>query len=333
MAYRYVAMLRSKAGEVTALEHLAVQARQRLLPVVHLVATPPPTFVQRLPAAWDRPVGIDGLFNYSTSGSAHTFTSIVQTLRQAGMTVSPTVESDADPGYVQAVGKLVTVKHPNVVVKVALRDLPTIDTWVRRHGWAPGNVDLVISVGHIAEFATRDFAPFVEHSIKNNLPNPGSWLSVTLASSSAPKDYSALAPGRNVVPRLCWALWQHVYQKVTGFQLDFGDYAIAHPDLTEPPGVAMVRASVSVRYAVDDSWIVLKGRSTTGAAGQSMRTQYTAHARALQKERQFNRLPGCWGDQRITAIATTPGVGSGSRQTWVEIGVNRHISLVADRLP
>lgn len=333
MPYRYVAMLRSKAGEVTALEHLAVQARQRLFPVIHLVARPPTTFVQRLAAVWNQPVGIDGLFNFSTSGSVQTFTSTMSGLRQAGMTVLPSIETDADPAYVQAVQRLVTTRHPNVVVKVPVRDLPTVDAWVGSHGWSPANVNLVISVGHVADYPTEDFAPFVQHSIQNNLANPNSWRSVTLASSSAPKDYSALAPGRNVVPRLCWALWRAIYRRFTGFQLDYGDFAIAHPDLTEPPGVAMVRASVSVRYAVDDSWVVLKGRPTTGASGQAMATQYSRHAQTLQAEAQFDQLPGCWADQRITAIATGQSSGSGSRQTWIEIGVNRHLSLVAHRLP
>lgn len=333
MPYRYVAMLRSKSGEVTALEHLAVQSRQRLLPVIHLVATPPTTFVQRLAAIWDQPMGIDGLFNFSTTGSVQPFTSTVNGLRHAGLSVLPSVDAGADPVYVGAVQRLVTNQHPRVIVKVAVGDLRSVDAWVARHQWAPRNVELVISAGHVAEYPAAAFAKFVAHTIKSDLQSPTNWGSVTLASSSAPKDYSALAQGRNVVPRLCWALWQDVRQQFTGIPLGYSDYAIAHPDLTEPPGVAMVRASVSVRYAVNDNWIVLKGRPTTGASGQAMATQYTRHAQDLQKEAQFDKLPGCWADQRISAIATGQSTGSGSRQTWVEIGVNRHLSLVADRLP
>lgn len=333
MPYRYVPMLRSKSGEVTALEHLPVQARQRLLPIMHLVARPPTTFVQRLAAVWDQEVGIDGLFNLSITGSVQPFTGAIAALRQAGVTALPSVDAaDAVPSYVQAVQRLVTTRYPNLIVKAPLRLLPTIETWVRGNGWQPAHVDLVASVGHVPELP-EDFGGYVGQRIDTSLPNPSSWRSVTLASSSAPKDYSALAPGRNVIPRLCWRLWQNVRQVVNGFQLDYGDYAIAHPDLSEPPGVAMVRASVSVRYAIDSDWVVLKGRSTTGPSGQTMASQYTRHAQALQAEPQFNRVPGCWGDQRILSIASGQAAGSGSRQSWIEIGVNRHLTLVAHQLP
>lgn len=333
MPYRYVAMLRSKSGEVTALEHLAVQARQRLLPVVHLVARPPTTFVQRLSAVWDQEVGIDGLFNLTISGSAQAFSSIVTALRQEGLSVLPSIDAaETVPTYTQAVSRLVSARHPNLIVKAPLRLLPTIQTWVTGNGWNPRQVDLVITLGHVPELP-EDFGGYVAQRISSSLPNPTGWRSVTLASSSAPKDYTALSPGRNVIPRLCWRIWQNVRQGIHGFQLDYGDHAVAHPDLTEPPGVAMVRASVSVRYAVDDEWIVLKGRSTTGPSGQAMAAQYTRHAQDLVREPQFNRVPGCWGDSRISAIATGQTAGSGSRQSWIEIAVNRHISLVAHQLP
>ena len=333
MPYRYVALLRSKAGEVTALEHLSAQAKSRLLPVIHMVARPPTTFVNRLAAVWDQAVGIDGLFNFATTGSPRDFTTHVTQLRNVGLTVLPSVETDADPVYVTAVQRLVTAQHPGVIVKAAVGELRSVDAWVAAQNWAPANVELIISAGHVAEYPAEAFARFVTQTIQADLVNPTAWRSVTLASSSAPKDYSALAQGRNVVPRLCWSLWQNVRRQYTAAQLDFGDYAVANPDLTEPPGVAMIRASVSVRYATDDSWIVLKGRPTTGASGQAMPSQYRRHAQALPGEALFDRVPGCWADARITAIAGGQTPGSGSRQTWVEIGVNRHLSLVAHQLP
>jgi hypothetical protein len=171
----------------------------------------------------------------------------------------------------------------------------------------------------------------VVHTITNSLQNSAQWRSITLASSAAPRDYTALPIGRSDIPRLDWQLWQAASRQVQ-FQLDYGDYGIAHPDLTEPPGIAMVRASVSVRYTIDDFWIVLKGQATTGPRGQPMDRQYRAHARTLVADRQFNRLANCWGDQRIQQIAAQT-TGAGNRTTWVSIGANRHLSLVADRLP
>lgn len=331
MAYRYVPMLRSKAGEVTALEQLTQQGKTRIFPMFHLTANPPASFVVDLPQAWSQELAIDGLFNFGQTGSTTAFVSTISALRQSGMTVIPSVEYNADPAYVAAVKKLVTAKHPHVVLKAALAHLPHIVPWINQQNWPSGNVDLVVVAGHAADFDPQQFASFVAHALTTTLPTATKWRSVTLATSSAPKDYSGLALGRTNVPRLCWRLWNTIRGQFS-FQLDYGDFGIAHPDLVEPPGVAMAKASVSVRYAVDDIWIVLKGRPTTGASAQPMGQQYRGHAKTLRADPKFDQLQGCWADQRIVTLGNNP-TNSGGRTQWVEIGVNRHLSLICDRLP
>jgi hypothetical protein len=251
-------------------------------------------------------------------------------LRHAGVLAIPSIECDADSRYISAAQRYVTGNHPYFVIKASLGQLASLPGFIKNHGWDAGNIDLIITAGHIADYPSG-FEKYVVHELKQHFPNKGPWRTVTLASSAAPKDYSRLQVGRNDVPRLDWQLWQHVHANFD-FQLDYGDYGIAHPDLDEPPGVAMIRASVSVRYAIEDNWIVLKGNPTTGAKGQAMATQYLRHAKALHADQQFDGITGCTGDQRITQIAGQ-SISSGSRTTWVEIGVNRHVSLVANRLP
>ena len=97
--------------------------------------------------------------------------------------------------------------------------------------------------------------------------------------------------------------------------------------------MAMAAATVSVRYAIDDNWVMIKGRRTTGASGLPMGDQYRAHARALVRRSDFGGLTGCWADQRITTIASNPGISAGGRPQWVEINANRHFALIVDRLP
>jgi len=331
MTYRYVPLLRTKAGEVTALHNLTAAAKQRISPIVHVVAAPPATFVTKLSAAWANEIALDGLFNFGVTGSTSVFADMLRDLRQAGVTAIPSVEVNADSRYVAAAKKFIITRQPNLVVKVAIAQLPVLQAWVTAQGWKPKNVDLVITAGHVAEYGDGQFAGYVGHAINNGLTTPAAWRSVTLASAAAPKDTGSLQVGMNQVPRLDWALWQKVRTQV-GFQLDYGDYGIAHPDLTDPPGVAMTKATVSVRYTIDNAWLVIKGRPTTGASGQPMANQYRQHARTLHAHQQFDKLQGCWADGRITAIATTP-TKSGSRTTWVEICANRHLMFIADRLP
>ncbi len=218
------------------------------------------------------------------------------------------------------------------MVQASLAQLPHVQQWVDSNGWKPDEVDLVINMGHIGSLSSATFVSFVAHSLKSLA---GPWRSVTLASAAAPKDYSELPLGRSLVKRSDWALWSNVYAQVP-YKLDYGDYGISHPDMTEAPGAAMARASVSVRYTINDEWIIVKGNSTGGPKGQPMNHQFPAHAKILAGHAQFGGLTtSCWGDQRVSHIASlTPGSpGSGSRGTWVAIGANRHLALVAERLP
>jgi hypothetical protein len=275
---------------------------------------------------------VDGSFNFSETNSTASFTAMVAGLGRH-IPVLPAVECNAPPNYVTAVQRFVGRFAPGVVVKANLRQLPNVAAWVASQNWAASNVDLVISAGHAADYDPAMFEGFVLHAIQTNIQNGNVWRSVTLAASSAPKDHSALALGSNVIPRLDWQLWNAVAPQLR-FQVDFGDYGIAFPDLAEVPGIAMTRATVSVRYTIDNDWIVLKGRPTTGAHGQPMGDQYRAHAQHLLREPHFDQLQNCWGDTRVRQIAaTTPPQGAGNRTQWVAITVNRHLSLVADRLP
>lgn len=333
MPFRYVPLLRSKAGEANALKHLAEAAKERLFPIIHLVSNPPAGVNPKLVQAWsDRSLAVDGLYNFGLTGTASAFNSTCDFLRQNGVAAVPCIECDSDVRYIGAAKKYITSRHPAFVVKAGFNQLKNLRSWMTSHGLDAKNADLVVTAGHVASFP-EDFADFVVYQLSQYFSSPGPWRSVSLASSAAPKDYSKLQVGRNDVPRLDWSLWNHVRSKLP-VHFDYGDYGIAHPDLNEPPGVAMVRASVSVRYTIEDKWIILKGNPTTGPKGQPMSTQYHKHAKELRADPNFGKLIDCHGDNRIIQIVSrsTSG-GSGSRATWVEIGVNRHLSFVSGRLP
>ena len=166
---------------------------------------------------------------------------------------------------------------------------------------------------------------------RTHVPGAPNWRSVTLCASAAPRDYSTLPHGRTNVPRRDWNLWQAIAPHLP-FQVDYADTGTLHPNLVEPPGVAMAMATVSARYTTDDFWIVLKGTPQGGRTGQPMAVQYRAHATTFSHDPQFDALPICWADDQIRTIAGG-ALRAGNRTTWAAIGLNRHISLVSNRLP
>lgn len=332
MFYRYVPSLRAKAGEAIALTHLTSAAKDRIFPLVHLATEVPATFAPRLGQAWaGRSLGLDGSFNFEATGSGLAMQTTFAALAALGVTVVPSIEYGAQAGYMAVVGALAQSSATGLVVKVRLGHLHLVTAWLAQGGWAPQSVDLVILAGHLADFGAAGVLDQLVLNTLLTLPHPQAWRSVTLSGSSAPKDMSSLGLGVNTVPRLEWGLWQTIRAQVP-FRLDYGDHAMTHPDMTDPPGFVMGNATVSVRYTTDNDWTVIKGRPVSGKNGIPMPTQYLGHAQTLCVQPTFGGLVGCWGDGRVQQIVAGTGT-PGSRQTWVEIGANRHLSFVADRLP
>lgn len=331
MPFRYVPLLRSKAGEATALANLDAKTKSRAFPIIHLSEKVSETFSMATVQSWKSlPMALDGAFNFDLTGTGTHYTALYQKLGAGGVAIVPSIKVDSPAAYVNLIKPLIGKFSPGIVVKTNLDQLSVLLNWMSKNQFSPIETDLVIDLDNIAGYPPSSFRKYVTDTILNSFPKE-KWKSVTLSSASAPKDHGALQYGRNDVPRLCWMLWHDVSSKIN-FSLDFGDYATVSPDMTEPPGYVMSRATVSVRYTVDDHWIILKGRATTGAQGQPMGVQYRGHAKTLVADKEFNKLPNCWADKRIQEIAQGK-TGPGNRPNWVSFAINRHLCYIAHHLP
>ncbi|PBC22623.1 MULTISPECIES: hypothetical protein [unclassified Mesorhizobium] len=334
MPYRYVPVVRTKAGEADALGNLDAVARARVFPLVRLTGTIPTTFLAKMVAsAAGFPIALDGIYNFEVTGSTVAYTALFNGLGQGGVPVIPTLSIRAQPAYNNAAAALIGAFGAGFVLHVPLADLPHLAPWVAGvAAWNPGQIDVLIDVGGVAEHAPAPYGNYVAHTINASLAANHPWRSVTLHGWSAPKDYGPLNPGRNDVARRDWQIWEWV-KGLVPFQLDYSDSGHVHPSLDEVPGYAMANATVSVRYAIDDQWIIHKGVRTSGANGIAMGTQYRGHAQTLLADPDFGGLAiPSWGDGRIQHYATTQG-GAGGRGQWAAVLLNRHIAHVADRLP
>jgi hypothetical protein len=333
--FKYRPMLRSKAGEAEALTNLTPPAKGRMMPVIHMVHKPPATFGASIVAAWaTRPMALDGTFHCDVTGSPHLYNAMFDHIGKGKVDLIPSIDFNASAPYLTVVQKLKDRYSSGLIVKAKPNQLQNVGAWIASQGWQPSEIDLVVYLTEIGGYDPDMLEPVVVQGIKTHIPNPSPWRSITLSASAAPKDMSNLKAGRNEVPRNEWRVWSGVSNNVP-YQVDYADFASVHPDLTDPPGYVMATATVSVRYATDDYWIVIKGKPTTGKTGQKMTPQYRAHAKTLVADAKFGGLVGCWSDGKIQQIAksTSATGGAGGRAEWVCYGVSRHISLVADRLP
>lgn len=330
MAYRYIPMMKTKAGEITALSNLPALSRSRILPLLHVCENVSPSFAKELAIAWSGNLaGVDGSFNFIHSGSSTAFTALVVAMRNGGIATVPSF-GPSDPVTYQQFARAMVDGH-GALIKVSVGNIPSVPAWLWAQGISPSVVDLVVDLKHIAFVDLSSYAGYITSVLQQNALSLVQYRSVTLASAAAPKDHTSLQYGANRVARTDWLLWSAV-SPTTSFQLDYGDYLTGHPDLTEPPGVAMASATVSARYTLDAEWLIIKGRSTNGPHGQPMGQQYIAHAGLISSDPGFSGVIGSWADSQIMqAAAGAPKMGS--RGKWSGFAANRHLWLVADRLP
>lgn len=276
------------------------------------------------------PIIVDGSAETNRSGSSAAFNSFFAALGRSGLPIVPLVDVGATQTYGMAVSNALNQFASGLALRVPLHQLQTAPGWLAAFGESPASTDLLIDCGHIADINPGLLTPVVLNALGGATLT--GWRSVTLSASAAPKDASSLNTGPNLIPRRDWQLWSATSGQFP--PIHFGDYGIAHRDLTEPPGYAMANATVTPRYTLDNEWLIRKGRSQRGPQGQPMAAQYHGHAQALVRHPNFGGIGGCWADAEIAQIAARGGVGrSGGRKTWVSLGLNRHISLVCDRLP
>ncbi|UMM08450.1 beta family protein [Gluconobacter frateurii] len=334
MTYTYFPALRTKSGEANALNNLSSSEKDRICPILQIPDNIPPKFNSVFTSSWvNRFAILDGDFNTTLKSNAHDFLNEFQYLLSKGVTVSPCYVMGCSSIYENAIFSIPSSQYQYLSIRTNINDILNVIPFILSKKIPASSVVLIIDLGDISKLFTATFQSFIE-SLISQVINAESWQSVVLLSGAAPKDHSLLAGGRNTVPRLDWILWQYLVSKHSN--LHFGDYLTLHPDLTSPPGFAITRATVSVRYTCDDEWLIYKGVQTSGPKGIKMTTQYIQHAGSLVGEPKFGSLSSSWADTGITHTASLPITslsGAGGRERWVTYALNRHMAVVTAQLP
>lgn len=163
------------------------------------------------------------------------------------------------------------------------------------------------------------------------LPNLQKWRSFTISGGVFPKDLTNFAAGEvHSLDRLDLNLWNAIREMKFARIPFFSDYTIQHPFYEYVSAIG----SASIRYTADDKYWIFRGKipglinRKTKQKGPG-REQYIGHAQTLIKRNFFKNKEYSFGDSEITRIADPVNKKPGSPTTWLTIGINHHITLVA----
>jgi len=342
MVYRYVPILRFKAGERTALEKLSPAARNDVVPLMMLApdqyvskkatkkapAVPSPAyFAQQMTYAWGAaPFYLDATA-LAPSPGGHPLAAIAAQARAVGLSLIPSTTLGASPQYHAAVAAAASTDGRGVALRIDLSELAQSTHWVPGWSFPLDHTDLIIDLGEVG--AAVALGATLNPSFLG-LAGGANWRSVTVAGTNIPSNFQGFAAGLYPLPRAELSLWQSLTSASLPYRLDFGDYGTVSL-APAPQGIAW-GFPITVKYTLGASYLICRGVRTTGAGGVDMHVQLQGHAQGIVGYSGRGRLGHCWGDGVIDAIAATTTTPGGLPQ-WVGYSVNRHIENTRAVIP
>lgn len=202
-----------------------------------------------------------------------------------------------------------------------------IDNFVSKNKLAIKDIDLLI------DFKIIDEKISCESLIDkiNSIPHLDKWRTFIVAGGAFPRDLSHLEKhNQHNISRADWLIWNKLIQKLKR-QPSFADYTIQYP-IYSPQNTAS-NPSASIRYTADDNWVIVRGEGLRNPKGAGFK-QYPAQAQILANQNKiFKGENFSFGDSYIAEKAKDINTKkTGNPKTWLEAGINHHLSLVADQI-
>lgn len=342
---RYVPILKGKQGEYSGLQHLAPRTRAEIQPLVELVPSGDvdDADVQqndarkaqdKLGRAWTlSTLFLDaGNYDLDTDLGGFGLTAYACQLLEDRSVYSVPVARLSDPPLVRTDIATVNGKFGRgACIRLTGDDLQEdgdvieamIDDFVAATTLRRAELDLLLDAGPVDGDVAAQLAARSIRSLLREMDQIDDYRSVTVAAGAFPQDLSEFAP--NVLgtrPRYDADMWGRLASRWSGRALDYGDYAIAHPLLSD--GVAFAPAP-QLRYTAGTTWLVLKGRRND-PAGHS---QFYAICDRIASHPEFAGAALGSADRRI---ANSRAEGTGNAATWRQIGTTHHLDLIVRRL-
>jgi hypothetical protein len=207
-----------------------------------------------------------------------------------------------------------------------------IRDFVSRHKLAQDATDLIVDLGPVEEMIAEGIATFASQFLAA-IPDPGAWRTLTLSASAFPLSMGVVERRSHAfVERAEWLAWRDYLRAGSLARLPtYSDCAIQHPAGVEGFDPKLMQVSAAVRYALAESWLLIKGESTRRNAAKVQFPELAKQLAYGHLRRHFAGERHCDGCRSIKAAAD--GLGRfGSAEAWRRIGTVHHITRVMQAL-
>lgn len=337
--YRYVSVLKQKAGEIAAVAELAPAIWDIWNPFFELLTgdetdndAVKQKAIHSVVSSCKRGAIVYLDFDDFSQLPAASIVEILVKIEQAQIIPVPVVTLSTDQNVIAAFKNFIATRGSKIGVRIFFNEIDAnINANVNQLFTAlTPNIptsDLFVDLEHIPE----EFLPALNVAVPisvQQIPELANWASVTLIGAGIPKVLEVPGASNAVLPRTEWELWQNVRIQLSQQvkRLDFGDYTISNPELVDFDPARM-QISAKIIYTTDTDWIIYKGRSVRKLGFQ----QTHAMCAQLILRPEFKGSNFSAGDKYIHDCANQVAT-CGNSQTWKRVGTNHHITLVAIQL-
>ena len=347
----YVPSLRWRQGESLALVDLTPEVKDRIVPLitlpnvefdfesnkpVHTVQEHVDIFTRRYRTKWnarrawlsvDASIADERLDSGSTV-LKHVFASVLG----FGSQVVPVVSLGKVPSDVGGLVRIVRHNQRGMAICIGLEHLAQQNTHrivddvrktvcVERH-----ETDLII------DLAAPNFTPYEAFadlliSKLHGLVGLEDYRNLVVVSSAIPESFGRIKKGRDEIPRHDWRFYKVLIGRIPQEMRHpvYGDYGIVHPEF-KVGDMRFIKPPGKLVYTTRDSWIVFKGGSFRDDS-----SQMHDHCRNLVDSGYFSGAGYSKGDEYI-AECGAGDVGPSNQMRWKRVGINHHMTQVANDL-
>ncbi len=330
----YTPILKWKQGERQALSNLKPEHAAQITPLLEL---PPGSddgyLVEELSQCWtsEAPIFLElAALENSPIEQAH------GVLREAGVAAIPVTGVYRAREALEATSTVAHRDRLGVCLRVTPEEVaePTfeadLDAALETLKIGQAQVDIILDCGYLlaTPSVSTGSMSFTAIGFLNAIPYISRWRSITYAATSFPETLAAVGTGAMDLPRMEWEIWRQISMRLRR-SVRFGDYAISHP--VQQSG--QYTGSAAIRYTVDGSWLILRGRRLNSPAYGGYE-QFRKLARDLVAESRFSGEKFSWGDSFIVQCAEGEDgdAGTGNSTTWRAVATNHHIAFVVESL-
>lgn len=347
--FHYIPCLRWKQGEYQAVLRLANGTKKVFTPLIEVpelgwdfeekkekktidqLLIP---FPKRVYEKWGAlPCFVDVMkhiqYSNRVANGGHPENVVFTGLREKGCSAIPVIGLERDDTHLNEIGITLAKDRRGVCFRItaeqaARSSLKTdLDYLLSKLAIASNNCDFILDLG-APNFLPLDGFVNVISTLVGGLPYLNEWRTFTILGTSFPETMAVVKEGIEIIPRYEWQLYKKlvVIFKRAGLRIPtFGDYAIAHPNVPEMD-MRIIKPAATIRYAIEDNWCIVKGRSF-----RDNQKQYHELCKRLVASQNFCGADFSYGDEYIQKCSKKEA-GCGILSTWRQVGTNHHIVKV-----